>query len=43
MNINEINIMYKVDNNNKIKLFGEDFVERNKNNCQIIINGKKMN
>ena len=40
MNINEINIIYKVDNN-KIKLFDENFVERNKKNCKIIINGKE--
>ena len=39
MNINEINLIYKVDN--KIKLFGHDFVERNRNNCKIIINGKE--
>ena len=39
MNINEINLIYKVDN--KIKLFGHDFVDRNRKNCKIIINGKE--
>jgi len=36
-NINEINIIYNVDDY-QIKLFGHDFVERNKNNFKIIIN-----
>ena len=39
MNINEIYLIYKVDN--KIKLFGHDFVDRNRKNCKIIINGKE--
>jgi len=41
MNINEINIIYNNNDDNKIQLFGYDFVERNKNNCKIIINGKE--
>jgi hypothetical protein len=41
MNINEINIIYKVNDNNKVKLFGETFVKNNKNNCKIIINGEE--
>ena len=41
MNINEINIIYNNIDNDEIKLFGLDFVERNKNNCKIIINGKE--
>jgi len=40
MNINEINIIYKVFDN-KTQLFGHDFVDKNKNNCKIIINGKE--
>ena len=40
MNIYEINIMYKVDKN-EIRLFGNDFVQRYKNICKIIINGKE--
>ena len=40
MNIDEINIIYKV-NDNKIKLFGYDFVKNNKNNCKLIIDGKE--
>ena len=42
MNIDEINIKYKVDNLKEIKLFGEDFVKRNKKNCSLIINGKEQ-
>ena len=42
MNVDEINIIYKrQDNNNKIKIFGSDFVERNINNCKLIIEGKE--
>ena len=34
---NEITIIYKIKNNDKrIKLFGEKFIENNKNNCNII-------
>ena len=40
---NEINIIYKYDKNmNKIKLFGKIFVENNKNNCILIVNGKTL-
>ena len=38
---NDINIEYKIINkNNKVKIFGKEFVDNNKNNCQIIINDK---
>ena len=40
MNIYEIYIKYKVDKN-EIRLFGNDFVQRYKNICRIIINGKE--
>ena len=40
LNINEINIIYNNNDNNKIQIFGHNFVQRNKNNCKIIINGK---
>mgnify|MGYP006873027096 CR=1 FL=1 len=33
MNINEINIIYNAKGEKAIKLFGKDFVERIKNNC----------
>lgn len=39
----EISIMYRAKINTKIDLFGKNFIENNKNNCQIIINGKKRN
>jgi len=41
MNINEINTIYNIYDHNKIKLFGHDFAEKNKNNSKIIINGKE--
>ena len=38
---NDINIEYKITNkNNKVKIFGREFVDNNKNICQIIINNK---
>ena len=39
MNINEINIIYNAKGEKAIKLFGKDFVERNKNNCKLLIEG----
>ena len=42
MNINEINKLYKVNNNDKsIQIFGDNFVKNNKNNCKMILNGKE--
>ena len=42
MNIDEINIKYKIEEKDKaIKLFGSSFVENNKKNCKLIINGKE--
>ena len=41
MNINVINTIYNIYDDNKIKLFGHDFVERNKNNCKVIFDGKE--
>jgi len=41
-NLNQMTIIYNVDKNeNGIKIFGEDFVKNNKNNCYLIINGKQ--
>ena len=38
----EITIHYKIEKNDKeIKLFGEEFVNNNKDNCKIIINEKE--
>ena len=39
----EININYKIDESKKIQIFGETFVENNKNNCKIIYNGNEYN
>ena len=42
MNHDEINIIYKVDNDdNEIKIFWHDFVERNRNKCKIIYEDKE--
>ena len=37
----DINIIYKSNGNNTIKIFGETFVKNNKNNCKIIYKGKE--
>ena len=41
MNIDEINIIYKVTNK-EVKLFNESFKKKNKNNCKLIINEKEQ-
>ena len=42
MNFDEINIIYKVnEDDNEVKLFDLDFVERNKNKCKIIYEGEE--
>ena len=41
MNIDEINIIYKVTNK-EVKLFNESFVKKNKNNCKLIIKEKEQ-
>ena len=41
MNIDEINIIYKVTNK-EVKLFNESFVKNNKNNCKLIIKEKEQ-
>ena len=33
-------LIYEI-NEDPIRIFGEDFVERNKNNCYLLINGKE--
>ena len=38
---NDIIIKYKINNKNKIRIFGEEFVSNNKDNCQIIYEYKK--
>ena len=39
--ISEINIIYNIKENDKIKIFGKDFVKNNINNCQMVIEGKE--
>ena len=41
MNIDELNIIYKVTNK-EVKLFNESFIKKNKNNCKLIINEKEQ-
>ena len=38
--IDEITIIYKIDNNNKLKVFDEKFVKKNKKYCKIIYDNK---
>ena len=42
-NKNEINIVYKTDKEGKENIFGDKFVENNKNNIELIINGINNN
>ena len=44
INKNEMTIIYKIEIGNiRIKLFGEEFIKNNKNNCKIILNNKEFN
>ena len=41
--INQIKMIYKFienDNCKKIRIFGDEFIKNNKNNCKLFINGK---
>ena len=38
---NEINITYKINNEEKIKIFGRKFIENNKDKCKIIYDNKE--
>ena len=40
-NVNNVTIRYKINKSNTIKIFGDDFVKNNKNNCSFIFNGKE--
>ena len=44
MNIDEISINYEIKeyHQKQVKIFGKEFVERNKKNCKIIIDGKEQ-
>ena len=37
----EINIIYDINKENNIKIFGSEFVENNKNKCKMIIDNKE--
>ena len=39
---NEINLIYKTKKKGKQRIFGKQFVENNKNNIELIINGNKI-
>ena len=39
---NEMNILYKKNGKNKIKIFDNKFVQNNKNNCYLLIDNKKI-
>ena len=38
---NKIDIVYKIDKEGEENIFGETFIENNKNNIELLINGKK--
>ena len=40
--LNNVVIKYKINKNNKIKIFGDDFVKSNINNCNFIFNEREM-
>ena len=41
LNLNEIHIKYEIKKeDNKLRIFGDTFIENNYNNCKIILNGK---
>ena len=40
MNEKGVTIIYKIENYKRIKIFGLDFVNNNKNNCKIKVEGK---
>ena len=39
--ISKINIIYNINNNHNVKIFGSEFVKNNKYNCKIIIDNKE--
>ena len=39
--ISEINIIYKIEEENNIRIFGSEFVKNNKNICKMIIDNKE--
>ena len=39
--ISEINIIYDIKQENKIRIFGAKFVENNRNKCKMIIDNKE--
>ena len=41
--MNELTILYKINpDDNKIRIFDEDFIKNNKDNCKIIIDDKEQ-
>ena len=42
MNIDEINIIYNIKDLNQVQLFDSIFIEKNKNNLKLIIDGKEL-
>ena len=40
--LNEMNIIYNINNSNEIKIFGKEFVKNNINKCEIIFEGRKQ-
>ena len=40
-NLNQMRIIYNIENKNKISIFSTNFINNNRNNCYIIIEGEK--
>jgi surface protein len=40
---NEIELLYKNDKQGKLKIFSKEFIDNNKNKCNLLINNKKFN
>ena len=41
-NINSMTLIYKIKANKGVRLFGTNFIKKNKNNCNIFINGEEI-
>ena len=39
---NEINMVYNISKQTKLKIFGKEFVENNEDTCKMIVNGKEQ-
>ena len=40
--LNELTIIYKIENYNKVQIFHKDFINNNKDKCKIIVDGQEI-